>query len=41
MKEGQAALEAKQFDMAVAAFAEAMKLSPVNVDALVGLSKAE
>lgn len=41
MKEGNAALAAKDFDKAVKAFRAANKLAPNDVDAFTGLSKAE
>src|SRR5262249_36096921 len=41
LKEGQAALDAKQFDRAVGVFQAALKQAPGNVDLLVGLGMAE
>jgi tetratricopeptide (TPR) repeat protein len=39
--EGQKALAAKQFDKAVAAYQEAKRLAPADVEVLAGLSRAE
>jgi tetratricopeptide (TPR) repeat protein len=41
MKEGEAALQAKQFDAAITAYSQAKKLAPGNVEVLSGLSRAE
>jgi tetratricopeptide (TPR) repeat protein len=41
LKEGQAALDARQFDRAATAFGEAKRLDPRNVEALAGLSKVD
>src|SRR5207248_4503218 len=41
LREGQAALQAKQWDLASTSFLAAKKLAPTNVDVLAGLSQAQ